>query len=329
MKLQHKIAGTLLLPLAAATMATTAHAELTVGGYVAAEFSMDTTSATGVEDTNDTSGSAIASRINFKHTNLGSSNATVLFEGDYYGGNATGSTNDLRLRHAAVMVDGFTVGQYWSSAANLNALLPTIDFVGYTKASVEANRYAQIAYTLDMGATKVKFGVEDWGDGEEGTDGPSIPDFAAGVTSKMGGTSLFLGAAMVNDNDKDGKNTTYSHLAASAKVEVAEGTKLVAAYVASGNDEADGGSDESWTAMSAGVGLNLGGGISANAMYEVKEFGATGTKDQSTMFVNAFYKMPSGLQFGVELQDVTDSFNKTDTRYEDMSNINFQGKYAF
>lgn len=328
MKLQHKIAGTILLPLAAAAMSTTAQAEFSYGGYVAAEFSMDSKSVDGGSDTNDTGGSAVKSRFNLKQTNIGSSNATVLFEGDYYG---NGNQGNLRMRHAVVMVDGWKVGQTWSSAANLNGILPTVDFVGLTGASVYANRHPMIARTMDMGGAKLSFGVEDWGNGTAGEDGPNIPDLAAGFSTKAGGLSIFAGAALVNDNDKDNKNTTYMHLTASAKMAVSESMKVVGSFTSSGNDEAMGDNvgekkDESWNAVSAGLGIDLGGGMSANAMAEVKSFGASGSEDQTTVFVNAFYKMPSGLEFGAEVQNVTDFGSGEGT---DMTNINFQGKFAF
>ena len=321
MKLQHKIAGTILLPLAAAMMATTAHAELSVGGYVAAEFSMDTTSAAA--DTNDTAGSAVKSRFNLKHTNIGSSNATVLFEGDFYGGNASGSTNDFRLRHAVVMVDGWTVGQTWSSTANLNGILPTVDFVGLTGTSVYANRHPMIAKSFDLGGAKLRVGVEDWGKGSAGTDGPNIPDLAAGLNANMGGTTLFAGAALVNTNDSKGENTTYAHVTASAKVAVTDSMKLVGSVTHTGDDDT---ATAEWTAVSAGIGAGLGGGLSANAMAEVKSFGASGSDDQTMVFVNAFYKMPSGLEFGAEVQNVTDVGAGKGT---DQTNFNVQGKFAF
>ncbi len=322
MKLQHKIAGTILLPLAAAAMSTTAHAELTVGGYVASEFSMDTKAQKGADDQKDTTGSAITSRFNLKQTNVGPSNATVLFEGDYYGGNAAGTTNDLRLRHAVVMVDGWKVGQTWSSAANLNGILPTIDFVGLTGGSAYANRHPQIAQTMDMGGAKLSFGIEDWGKGSAGKDGPSIPDIAAGFSTEMSGLSIFAGGALVNENDAANKNANWVHLTASAKMAVSDGMKVVGSFTSTGNDD----TKKDSTAFSGGVGMDVGGGISANAMAEVKTFGDSAKEDQTTMFVNAFYKLPSGLQFGAELQNVTASEGTDGT---DLTNINFQGKFAF
>lgn len=323
MKLKHKIAGTILLPLAAATMATTAHAELSVGGYVAAEFSMDSGETKVGGDTQDVTGSAVSSRINFKHTNLGSSNATVLFEGDYYGG---GGGNNLRLRHAVVMVDGWTVGQTWSSAANLNGILPTVDFVGLTGGSVHADRFAQIAHTIDMGSAKLKVGVEDWGNGTSGKDGPAIPDIAAGLSTNMGGLSLFGGAALVNA-PKGTKNESFVHLTASAKMQVSEGMKVVASFTQSGDKDLTTAKPKNeYTAFSGGLGMDLGGGMSANAMAEVNQHGDSAKEDMTTIFVNAFYKMPSGLQFGAEVQNVTSAGY---TKGSDNTNINFQGKFAF
>lgn len=319
MKLQHKIAGTILLPLAAAAMSTTAQAEFSYGGYVAAEFSMDSKSVDGSSDTNDTGGSAVKSRFNLKQTNIGSSNATVLFEGDYYG---NGNQGNLRMRHAVVMVDGWKVGQTWSSAANLNGILPTVDFVGLTGASVYANRHPMIARTMDMGGAKLSFGVEDWGKGTAGTDGPNVPDIAAGLTANAGSAKIFAGAALVNENGSDGKNSNWVHLTASVNMGITDGMKVVGSFTSSGNDDVD----ADWNAFSGGLGMALGGGLSANAMAEVKSFGASGSEDQTTVFVNAFYKMPSGLEFGAEVQNVTDSGAGEGT---DMTNINFQGKFAF
>lgn len=322
MKLQHKIAGTILLPLAAAAMSTTAHAELSVNGFVAGQFSMTEDAAKD----NDAVGSASISRIGFKKTQLGSSNATVLVEGDFFAGRETSRApspaGTLRMRHAVVMVDGWSVGQTWSSAANLNGIVPTIDFVGLTLGSSYADRTAQIAYTMDLGGSKLKLGLEDWKKGVKGTDGPNVPDLAAGFSTKMGGLSVFAGGALVNENDSTGENSNWVHLTASAKMAVSESLKVTGAFTSSGNDD----TDKDWTAFSGGVSLGLGGGLSANAMAEVKSYGASGAEDETSMFVNAFYKMPSGLEFGAELQTVADAGG---AKGADITNINFQGKFAF
>ncbi|WP_417594192.1 hypothetical protein [Oceanospirillum sp.] len=316
MKLQHKIAGTILLPLAAAAMSTAAHAEFSMGGYVAAEFSLDTVSD---GDSTDVNGSAVKSRFNLKQTNLGSSNATILFEGDYYG---NGNQGNLRMRHALVMVDGWKIGQTWSSAANLNGILPTVDFVALTGGSAYANRHPMIAKEVDMGGSKLSFGVEDWGKSTAGEDGPVIPDLAAGFTTKMGDVSLFAGGALVNENDSKGENANWVHISASAKMAMSDSMKAVLSVTKTGNDDID----ADWTAVSGGMGMGFGGGLSANAMAEVKSFGASGAEDQATVFVNAFYKMPSGLEFGAEIQNITDAAGMEG---DDRTNFNVQGKYAF
>ncbi len=323
MKLQHKIAGTILLPLAAAAMSTSAHAELSVGGYVAAQFAMVDDSGA---DQKDMAGNAATSRLSIKQTNVGNSNATVLVEGDFWGGrnaNRTSNTGKLRLRHAVVFVDGFAVGQTWSPSANLNALLPTIDFVGYTAASAPAGRTPQITKIIDMGGSTFKIGIEDNGKASAQKDGTSIPDLSAGFTMNTGSMSVFAGASMINANDLvENEVTQVIEATASVKMDMG-GMKVVGSFGMNGDDDTN---VAEYTAFSLGVSAPLGGGLSANAMAEVKQPGSSSLEDQTTVFANVFYKMPSGLEFGAEVQNVT---NLSYADGSDLTNINFQGKFAF
>ncbi|MFG1490034.1 porin, partial [Oceanospirillum sp. HFRX-1_2] len=214
-------------------------------------------------------------------------------------------------------------GQTWSPSANLNALLPTIDFVGFTAGSAPAGRTPQITKVIDMGGSTLKVGIEDNGKADAQTDGTSIPDISAGFTMNAGSMSIFAGGTLMNANDTvKGEATQVVEATASVKMDMG-GMKLVGSFAMIGDDDTN--VAES-TAFSAGVGIPVGGGMSVNAMAEVQSYGDSSKEDQSTVFVNAFYKMPSGLEFGAEVQNVT-AVGGTDG--SDLTNINFQGKFAF
>lgn len=85
--------------------------KFSVGGYIKAEGIFNRPDS----GNNSFDSSARQSRINFKAArNVQGHKITGFLEGDFYGGNASGSTYDWRLRHAYIRVDNLTVGQTWN-----------------------------------------------------------------------------------------------------------------------------------------------------------------------------------------------------------------------
>ncbi|MBP0048918.1 hypothetical protein H9C73_09225 [Marinobacterium sp. AK62] len=109
-----------------------------VGGYVKAEGRF--TNADSGDSEFD--GTARQSRINFSAKRDVEGHKVMGFvEGDFYGGNATGSTYDWRLRHAYLNVDNLTLGQTWSGQflASVPYDVPHLDFFNAGKGNTGGN----------------------------------------------------------------------------------------------------------------------------------------------------------------------------------------------
>ncbi|GAA0788892.1 hypothetical protein [Marinobacterium sediminicola] len=109
-----------------------------VGGYVKAEGRFTDADTGGT----DFDGTARQSRINFSAKREVEGHQVMGFvEGDFYGGNATESTYDWRLRHAYVKVDNLTLGQTWSGQflASVPYDVPHLDFFNAGKGNAGGN----------------------------------------------------------------------------------------------------------------------------------------------------------------------------------------------
>ncbi len=112
--------------------------QFSVGGYVKAEGRFSNPD----NGDGDFDGTARQSRINFSAKRDVSGHKLMGFvEGDFYGGNATDSTYDWRLRHAFLKVDNLTVGQTWNGQfyAYVPFDVPFLDFFNAGKGNAAGN----------------------------------------------------------------------------------------------------------------------------------------------------------------------------------------------
>lgn len=111
---------------------------VSIGGYFKAEGNFNNPDA-GDSDFKGTSGQ---SRLNFKaQREINGHNLTGFIEGDFYGGDVTDSSHELRLRHAFIKVDNLTVGQTWSGQflASVPYDIPFLDFFNAGKGNLGGN----------------------------------------------------------------------------------------------------------------------------------------------------------------------------------------------
>lgn len=111
---------------------------LSIGGYIKAEGRF-TNADSGDSDFD---GTARQSRINFSAQREVEGHKIMGFlEGDFYGGSATGSTYDWRLRHAFLKLDNLTLGQTWSGQfmAAVPYDVPHLDFFNAGKGNAGGN----------------------------------------------------------------------------------------------------------------------------------------------------------------------------------------------
>ncbi|SEI45746.1 Porin subfamily protein [Allopseudospirillum japonicum] len=290
MKLAHKIAGTVILPLAAVAMASSAHAaswkidslntEVGIGGYVKLEArSIDKES--GADDF----------LMHAKQTrfNLSTKTATsygdikTFIEMDFYGnqeGTDSNSKLNPRMRHAAVMWDGWLAGQYWSTFSTFEGMAETLDFVGVTGKSVHLERNAQLAKTLNFGqAGKLTLGIEDRNQSGDSTS----PDPAIKYANAFGPLAFSLAAQNYEKADD-----TKTRVGAGAKLSLGSAT-LQAGYT---DDE------DNYDAVSGAIKVKFNDSLRANLVYENVDF-ETGT-DYDQAWANLIYKTGYGVEVGGE-----------------------------
>jgi len=326
MKLRHALAGTVALPLAlavassanAATIVDNAEHQLNIGGYVAAQAAWQ---MPDVGD-NDFGMGLGLSRLNFKYTaKTDAGNVTALYENDYLNG-------AYRLRHAAIMHDGWVAGQTWSFFANLNGLGETIDIFGNSGASSWANRNALLGKNINLAdGMSVGVSIEDR---NQTTIASAAPDLTANFKGNFGGIGVFAAVQsyQIQDPDDATSATGEMRMTASASVPVGDTVNVKAAYGMDGDD----------MAVSAAAQVKLSDQVRTNLMFEQTMNDADNT-DSTSIWINAFYKMPSGFEWGGEVQMVSADTGGSVNAYDnsmavstmadgDMA-VRLQAKYAF
>lgn len=331
MKLRTKIAGTLALPLAlavagatnAATVVDNDNHTLKIGGFVAAtadwaiyddtetfDFKGGTANVKGKQDSDIDFGMSLGvSRLNIAYTQKTSAgDITYLYENDF-------NKNDFRLRHAAIMYDGYVAGYTWSGFANLTGLAETIDAAGPTGVSANAQRTAVLGKNISVGEDmSVGLFVEDrshalttGGAASGRTANTPLPDLVANFKGKFGTTSVFAAAEMiqVDKNNKSGDAKTEAKVSATLGVNSQVTDELNLKLAVSSWDEG---------VKVSGDGRDLG--VLLGAQYKftdqirtnlaVEQFVADAKdSDHTAVWVNAFYKMDSGWEWGAELRSVS------------------------
>lgn len=185
------IRNKLTLAIITASLTTQIHAldlgefngtSFSIGGYVKAEARF--TDADNGDSEFD--GTARQSRLNFTaKRNIEGHSLMGFVEGDFYGGDATGSTYDWRLRHAFLKVDNLTVGQTWSGQflAAVPYDVPHLDFFNAGKGNAGGNGGVvrpDMVMHYQMG--DVRFTLQD-----PINDDADYPDFVINYAKKFEG----------------------------------------------------------------------------------------------------------------------------------------------
>lgn len=337
MKLRHKIAGTLALPLALA-IASTANAAtvfddekqtLKIGGFVAAQAVWEMPDAGDANYVMDLG----TTRVNIAYTKkTAAGDITVLYENDW--NDATKAAGAYRLRHAAIMYDGWVAGQTWSFFANLNGLGETLDANGNAITSSWANRNAVLGKNIALG-DGMSFGIalEDRGTNSGNTpvagntNTSPAPDITANFKAKLGGVGLFAAAQLyqVNDATDAEKSEGKARFTASAAVPLGDAATVKVALT-SDTDKYD--------AVSVSGQVKITDKVRTNLVVE-QYMADADDSDYTQAWVNAIYKMDVGLEWGAEVHMVSgDDLAKAAAPYGgaavdgDMT-FRLQARYAF
>ncbi|MBE0508987.1 MAG: hypothetical protein IBX50_20095, partial [Marinospirillum sp.] len=275
-----KIAGTVALPLAlaiasaasAATVVDTDAHRLQIGGFVAAQgiWSMPD------EGDGDFSMGLSTTRLNVNYTaKTDAGDVRVMYENDYVGGG-------YRLRHAAIFHDGWVAGQTWSFASNLVGLAETVEQNGNAVRSAFTARNAVLGkvFSLADGMT-VGVSLEDKAQSTESM----VPDLTANFTGKFGDTTVFAAGQMVQVADDSEMRLTFG-----LAQQLGNQMKLNAAFTSY--------IDDAW--LSVGGQFKVNDQVRTNLVVEQSMMDADDA-DYTAIWVNAFYKMASGLEWGAEL----------------------------
>lgn len=354
MKLRTKIAGTLALPLALAVAANVNAAQITdelkIGGFVAA------TANWVIEDNADNNQSSDidagldlgTSRINVSYTKNG---VNVLYENDWAGG-------DYRLRHAVISYDGWVAGYTWSAFSNRTALAETIDANGPTLRSAYAQRTATLGKNINL-AEGMSLGlfIEDKTHGLDtetkgnsrvqtlDTDGKkvddrnsAIPDIAVNFKGDFGVAQAFAAVRMmqVNKAPTGGKAKTEGAVDFTLGVNSQLTDEFNLKFAATMFDK------KSVTNISEGSGSDIG--LQLGAQYKFNDqvranvvvehyLADLDNNDYTAVWVNGFYKLDNGWEWGAELASVTgDGASHAKTRTElgdkDLA-VSLLAKYSF
>lgn len=340
MKLRHKIAGTLALPLALAVSSANAavvmdndKGKLEVGGYISgiAQWTIRDSSADD-SDVNNGIGLGL-SRLNLKYTNK--AGVTLFYENDWASAHTanSGRPNEAgyRLRHAAVMYDGFVAGQTWSGFANLTALGETIDAVGTSGSATWANRTAVLGKNFDLGdGMSVGLFLEDQnvGSAPKGrTYNTAVPDITANFKGNFDAVDVFAGVRVLQVNDDPVKRdtTTQTDLALGLNAKLTEDFNLKVGITAYEKDS-----------VADDIAISLAAGVKATEQLRFNLVGeqyiADAKKsDRTSIWLNGFYKLESGLEFGGEVQYVSADDNNAGLSGlgdKDVA-VRIQAKYGF
>lgn len=306
MKLRHKIAGTLALPLALA-IASTANAAtvldnddhaLKIGGFVAAQAVWEMPDAGDANYVMDLG----TTRVNVAYTKkTAAGDITVLYENDW--NDPTKAAGAYRLRHAVIMYDGWVAGQTWSFFANLNGLGETLDANGNAITSSWATRNAVLGKNIKLGdGMSVGIALEDRsrnsGNNVSGLtrNTSPAPDLTANFKAKVGGVGLFAAAQyyQVNDATDADKSEGKVRFTASAAAPIAD---LATVKVALTSDQ------DNYDAVSVSGQFKVTDKVRTNLVVE-QYMDDADDKDYTQAWVNAIYKMDVGLEWGAELHSV-------------------------
>lgn len=340
MKLRTKIAGTVALPLAlaiasaasAATIVDNAQHRLNIGGFVSAQAHWTIFDSAATQDSDINVGLGLGvSRFNVNYTQkTAAGNITYLYENDFNG--PAGS--HYRLRHAAIMHDGWVAGFTWSGFANLTGLAETIDAAGTSGRSANSQRTATLGKNITLAdGMSVGVFVEDHShpyttDNRRRTANSAIPDMVVNFKGNFGPAAVFAAARMVQVDKVPAAGATVANKAeAEMLVDVTLGTNVkitdelsVKAAVTS-YDNGD-------LAASVAGQMKLSDQLRTNLVIE-QWVDDKPNRDATALWVNAFYKMASGWEWGAELRTVSSDAPAINGLGDKDMRVSLQAKYAF
>lgn len=321
MKLRTKIAGTVALPLAlaiasaanAATVVDTDAHKLTVGGFVAAQGVWSTFDAATKED--DFGMSLGTTRLNIGHTSkTAGGDVRVMYENDWAAPAAEGN-GGYRLRHAAIFHDGWVAGFTWSFFSNLNGLADTVEANGNAVRSSATGRNAVLGKVIPLAdGMSVGVALEDRGLSTEAM----VPDISVNFNGDFGAAKVFAAAQQYQTG-------ADSEMRITASVAVPAGPATVKAAFT--ND-----ADNSWLSVAGQFKVN--DQVRTNLVVEQAMMDADDS-DYTAIWVNAFYKMASGFEWGGELGTVSADAGSagpalaTGGKADGDMTFRLQAKYAF
>ena len=286
MKLQHKIAGTILLPLAAATMATSVQAadhDVDVYGRIQVHVTETTVDPKDM----DFGATAGQSRLGFKVKN--DQNVMGHFEYDWTA--AAGAKTAPRLRHAYLTFDGITVGQTWTPSATVELLYPVLDPNANALSSAPSARTGQVSTKIDAGSAQLTVGVYDAGVAES-----AVPGLAAKAVADMGGLKVIGAFDMTQDAGDDTKKGS-TQITAGVVADMG-GMTLKGAFTTV---------SDSYTALGGSLSMPMSDGMSFNAAFD--QYTPESGDDATAIWANVKTKTASGVDLGAEYSMLGEGYN--------------------
>lgn len=362
--------------LEAATVGTATGVRLTFGGYVKADFIYDFDQSLGdtffvdsiVVDGGDGESRFTAharqTRFNIRtESDTPRGPLTTFIEADFFGprGNEIFSnSHSLRLRHAVVEWDNWTIGQFWTNFMPIDVYPTTVDFEG--PAGIPFVRQVQLRYTWPLGdrlalsasLENSEFSGRDADEtfSESTSSGiraglDEIPDFtiAAAYTADWGmvraaGVARRLGSPVSDDTEFGWGVNLAGQLdlwRGGSVVGSFTGGEGVGRYIINGGGQdafvAADGSLEPITSWGATVGLThdftpqITGGLTGG-YYKVEDtFADTATKELQTVHASLFWRPVERLAVGAEVmhgrRETADGSSDNATRLQASVQVNF------
>ncbi len=376
----NKTKSLLFATISAATLAAPSHAaqfkagdvDITLGGYV----KMDVTySNPGLKDSGGgsvvTPGegkgaietddatidfSARESRIWLKTTS--DSDAGTLkthVEGDFYGANGNeivSNSNNFRLRHAYGSMNGFLIGQTWTTFMDLSGLVEMLDFTQH--AGVIFARQAQVRYTKALDNGRLMLALEN-PNSFSTDDTNDVPDFVARYDFNSSDKRTHASAALLVRQLKTSRTSAAdeefgSAVSLTGKFKVGNrGDALtlqvnhgaLGRYMGLGFGSAREGSGSTFDAVnSTGITLGYkhlwGEGIrsslvlsSVDTGFSQSLAGATTLDGLQSIQANVLWDVTKKVRLGVEVQRKTYEFAQAGKADVDIDRVQFSARYIF
>ncbi|WP_227674009.1 porin [Psychrobacter phenylpyruvicus] len=316
---------------------TTGDTTLSIGGYIKAE------AISNMPEKGDSSIEMAVnqSRINLKTTKMiEGQKVTGFIEGDFYG-NGTGfgsrSRPELRLRHAYVKANKFTIGKTWNG-----------QFIGAYPLQNEMLDFFGTGFGTIVGANNIRpdLVIRYTNNGLNLTaqdpvyDDANMPDLVASYGGKATSNISYLVAATARDtkNGNDSDIGLGASLAGKmvigdgslhASVFTGEGMGAYSTLCSSGADcDAENGDLVSQTGFSVGYNHNFTEKLRGNVRYgEINVDDSADTSLQLTT-ANLIYRYAPEIDFGIEWREYSKDYISPNHRPEGQQ-VEIMAKYTF